>query len=216
MRLDYTLYGLAIIFFIVAAVSLVVVSDQTVRVLLTITTAVIGLVSISAGFILKPKVQAVASVPAPLVVQEMSAEQPQSEVVQAEVPVDEASKIEATPDSKVSDVSHADAVSQVDVAVANEVAANLPVETSTPIDTTTETPPILNASVEASVSTEVPVADLTRVKGIGEKRTTQLKANGITCIDDLARADALDLAAKLKVSPKIVEKWVVCAKDITK
>jgi predicted flap endonuclease-1-like 5' DNA nuclease len=65
----------------------------------------------------------------------------------------------------------------------------------------------------ASTSARV---ELTQVKGIGEKRAMQLKALGINSVDELANASAKTLAKKLKVSPKIVEKWVNSAKELIK
>lgn len=56
--------------------------------------------------------------------------------------------------------------------------------------------------------------ELTEVKGIGAKRAEQLKALGITSVEDLAKASAEDLAAKLKISQKIVSKWVEEAKGL--
>jgi len=56
------------------------------------------------------------------------------------------------------------------------------------------------------------VAALTEVKGIGEKRAEQLRALGISSIEDLAKASGKDLAAKLKISPKITRRWVRNAK----
>ncbi|MGD0995976.1 MAG: helix-hairpin-helix domain-containing protein [Candidatus Bathyarchaeia archaeon] len=55
---------------------------------------------------------------------------------------------------------------------------------------------------------------LTEVSGIGEKRESQLKAIGINSVDDLAKASVEDLAKRLKVSPKIVAKWVASAKQL--
>ena len=59
-----------------------------------------------------------------------------------------------------------------------------------------------------------PRSRLTKVKGIGEKRSTQLKTLGINSIEDLAKASPKDLAAKLNISPKITRKWVENAKEI--
>jgi predicted flap endonuclease-1-like 5' DNA nuclease len=55
---------------------------------------------------------------------------------------------------------------------------------------------------------------LTEVKGIGEKRAEQLKALGISSIEELAKTSANDLAAKLKISAKITEKWIANAKKL--
>jgi predicted flap endonuclease-1-like 5' DNA nuclease len=56
----------------------------------------------------------------------------------------------------------------------------------------------------------------TQVKGIGEKRATQLKALGINSVDDLANASAKTVAAKLKISPRIASKWIESAKELKK
>jgi predicted flap endonuclease-1-like 5' DNA nuclease len=55
---------------------------------------------------------------------------------------------------------------------------------------------------------------LTDVKGIGEKRASQLRALGILSVNDLSKASAKDLAAKLEISPKITDKWIQNAKEI--
>jgi|YelNatPaOPRAMG01_1025707.scaffolds.fasta_scaffold00318_19 predicted flap endonuclease-1-like 5' DNA nuclease len=57
---------------------------------------------------------------------------------------------------------------------------------------------------------------LTDVKGIGTKRAEQLKAVGITGVEDLAKASAEDLASKLGVSPKTTGKWIEEAKKLLK
>jgi len=59
-----------------------------------------------------------------------------------------------------------------------------------------------------------PKLELTKVKGIGEKRSEQLKALGISSVEDLAGASAKDLAEKLKISPKITERWIENAKRL--
>jgi predicted flap endonuclease-1-like 5' DNA nuclease len=69
---------------------------------------------------------------------------------------------------------------------------------------------------EAPIATPAATMDLTQVKGIGEKRAMQLKALGINSVDELANASAKDIAEKLKVSPKIVDKWIDNAKKTVK
>jgi predicted flap endonuclease-1-like 5' DNA nuclease len=59
-----------------------------------------------------------------------------------------------------------------------------------------------------------PKLELTQVKGIKEKRAGQLKALGINNVEDLAKASAEDLAAKLKISPKIVGRWIEDARKL--
>ena len=61
---------------------------------------------------------------------------------------------------------------------------------------------------------QFPPGGLTDVKGIGEKRAAQIRALGITSVEDLAKASAKDLAAKLNISPKITGKWIENAKEI--
>jgi predicted flap endonuclease-1-like 5' DNA nuclease len=58
--------------------------------------------------------------------------------------------------------------------------------------------------------------ELTQVKGIGEKRATQLKAIGINSVNDLAKASAEDIAKKLQISLKITKKWIDSAKALVK
>jgi predicted flap endonuclease-1-like 5' DNA nuclease len=65
-------------------------------------------------------------------------------------------------------------------------------------------------------SSVVATMDLTQVKGIGEKRATQLKAAGINTVDDLANASAKAIAKKLEISPKIASKWIESAKELKK
>jgi predicted flap endonuclease-1-like 5' DNA nuclease len=56
--------------------------------------------------------------------------------------------------------------------------------------------------------------ELMKVKGIKEKRAAQLKTLGINSLEDLAKASAGELAAKLQISPKFTEKWIANAKEI--
>lgn len=58
--------------------------------------------------------------------------------------------------------------------------------------------------------------ELTQVKGIGAKRAAQLKALGINNVDELAKASAKTLAKKMKISSKIVVKWISNAKELAK
>jgi predicted flap endonuclease-1-like 5' DNA nuclease len=56
--------------------------------------------------------------------------------------------------------------------------------------------------------------ELLEVKGIKDKRAQQLKAVGINTVEDLAKASATDLAAKLKIAPYFTGKWIENAKQI--
>jgi len=73
---------------------------------------------------------------------------------------------------------------------------------------------VTGEKTETVMKTAPSVAALTEVKGIGEKRAEQLKALGISSVEDLAKASAKDLAAKLKISPKITRRWVRNAKKL--
>jgi predicted flap endonuclease-1-like 5' DNA nuclease len=73
---------------------------------------------------------------------------------------------------------------------------------------------IMKEKVETVVEVTPPKAELTKVKGIGEKRAQQLKALGIDSVEDLAKASATDIAEKLKISPKITGRWIENAKNL--
>ncbi len=57
---------------------------------------------------------------------------------------------------------------------------------------------------------------LMQVRGIGKKRAVQLNALGINSVNDLAKASPKDIAKSLKVSPKIIAKWVTGANELNK
>ena len=158
-RLDYALYALAAVFFLITVVSFVLVTEQPAKSLWVVTTIVIGLFSLGLGYYARPKAKIVAPQPA--------------------VSVPQVTTVEAPKEEKV----------------------EMAIETPTP------------APVPAPAA---PTIELTQVKGIGEKRDAQLKAIGINSVDELAKASAEDIATKLKVSPKIVEKWIAGAKGLVK
>jgi len=87
-----------------------------------------------------------------------------------------------------------------------------PAPASTPQPTVTEV--IVEEKPVTSAEVTPPKLELTQVKGIKEKRAGQLKALGINSVEDLARASAEDLAAKLKISPKIVGRWIEDARKL--
>jgi predicted flap endonuclease-1-like 5' DNA nuclease len=72
----------------------------------------------------------------------------------------------------------------------------------------------LATTMETPAMTET--LELTQVKGIGEKRATQLKAIGINSVNDLAKTSAEDIAEKLQISLKITKKWIDSAKTLVK
>jgi predicted flap endonuclease-1-like 5' DNA nuclease len=83
--------------------------------------------------------------------------------------------------------------------------------------------PFTPTEVTETVEEEIPVDEetappqplgLTQLRGIGEKRSEQLKAAGINDVEDLAKASAKNLATKLNISPKITRRWVRNAKKL--
>ncbi len=156
MRLDKTLYVLAIIFFLITIASFALLKES-VRDLWVITTAVLGLLAVGLGYYERPKAKMIA-------VETTTPTVTQSTQAIAEVAMEEKAAVVA------------------------------------------ETP----------ISTPIPTIELIKVKGIGEKRATQLNELGIGSVEELARAAAEDLAAKLEISPKITGKWIENAKKLTK
>ncbi len=168
MRLDYTLYLLAALLFVITAVALVAQLEQTEKSLWVVTTVVLGLLSVGLGYYQRPKTAAQACQPAVSIPQ---------------IPMREtwpAPKLEAPEEEKAAAPMETPALKEVP-----------------PMPTPTTVSP-----------------DLTQVKGIGEKRAAQLKALGINSVDELANASPETIAEKLKISPKIVEKWVAGAKGL--
>jgi predicted flap endonuclease-1-like 5' DNA nuclease len=81
-----------------------------------------------------------------------------------------------------------------------------------PVQTATEI--VVEEKTETALESAPSIMELTEVKGIGQKRADQLKALGINNVKDLAKASEGDLAAKLKISPKITGKWIENAKNL--
>ena len=175
MRLDYTLYLLAAVFFLITVVSFAMLMEQTTeRNLWVVTTVVLGLFSIGLGYTQRPKVSVAVQQPAASIPQPIMPQTPQATTV-------EAPAIEAPKEEK--------------------------------IEMTLETPKMIEAPAPTPA---VSTIQLTQVKGIGEKRATQLKAIGINSVDELAKTSAEDVAKKLEISPKIVKKWIAGAKELVK
>ena len=182
MRLDYTLYILAVVFFLITAVSFAMVTTQPERDLWVATTVALALLSIGLGYYERPKAKT-AAVPQPTV-SPVTEDAHAKEAFRAEN-VEKAAETPTTPESTTS----------------------VPMPLVAPIPLPAPTPPETPAA---------PTMDLTEVKGIGEKRAAQLKTLGINSVNELATASAEDIATKLKISPKIVEKWITGAKELSK
>jgi predicted flap endonuclease-1-like 5' DNA nuclease len=166
MRLDYVLYAIAVIFFVIT-VSAVAFSVEQQQVWI-VSTVVIGLAFIGAGYTQRRK-------PAAAPMTTIAPDQPPSPPQQQEQPL-----VVTTVPSEP------------------EVIQPIKIEEAKPI---VEQPQLLTS-------------ELTKVKGIGEKRAAQLKALGINTIEDLGKASPNDLATKLNISKKITNKWIENAKEI--
>jgi predicted flap endonuclease-1-like 5' DNA nuclease len=169
MRLDYTLYILAVLFFLITAVAILTETES----LWVVTAVVLGILSVGLGYYQRPKAKAEACQPA------VPISQPTMPQTQPAPPV-EAPREEKT-------------------------------EAPTAEPPLMETPPVTQTATLVSRKTR-----LTRIKGIGEKRVAQLNSLGINNIKELAEASAEDIAKNLKISPKIVQKWIAGAKELAK
>jgi predicted flap endonuclease-1-like 5' DNA nuclease len=153
MRSDYALYTVAIIFFILTAITAFELAglEQSLSVVSTI---VLGLLFIGLGYSQRPKLRARA------------------------------------------------------------IAAPPPPTSAPPPTPTIVTEVVKEEKPEIRVEAPPPKVELIQVKGVKEKRAAQLKALGISSVEDLAKASAEDLASKLKISPKITVRWIENAKKL--
>ncbi|NLE04900.1 MAG: hypothetical protein GX638_08875, partial [Crenarchaeota archaeon] len=107
--------------------------------------------------------------------------------------------------------------SEISTANTLEVIEEKEAQVQEPTKTPTENgASIQNKPLEEQVNQNEIADDLTKVKGIGQKRANQLRSYGITSVSDLSKVEVADIAKKLNVSPKIVEKWVEAAKNLIK
>jgi predicted flap endonuclease-1-like 5' DNA nuclease len=220
MRSDYILYSLAIVFFVVTAVSLFVVSEEGSRNLYAVSTAVAGLALASAGFLLKPKktattFQAPPATPEPAVAQKQApAPQPAPQPTVLEAPSPIVPKIEA-PIVEMHEVETplAQPAPAPVISMGTAVTPAMPVSSSAETEPQVSAPPATEAPANLAPSTP---SELTQIRGISAKRAEQMKANGVSSIKDLAGASSADLAVKLQVSEKIVKMWIGSAKKLAK
>lgn len=210
MRLDYPLYILAIVFFFIASLSAVLVVEQTEKILWSLTTLVLGFVFVGAGYAMKPKAKAPVIQPPTTMPCQPPPEPAPAAAATAETPVPEAPKAEA-PVAPVAEAPKVEAPPMIEAPKVETPMLEKP-------EATEALPPaqVEECTAEAQVveGAAAPKSDLTRIRGINEKRAEQLMANGISSIKDLAAASPTELAAKLNVSEKIVKMWIGCAKKL--
>jgi predicted flap endonuclease-1-like 5' DNA nuclease len=199
MRLDYALYGLAIVLFAIAAITFAMVAEQDGRTVYAVSTAAVGLLSIGGGYFLRPKAQAAretAAIQTPPPTPQVAAAEPiQRVTAPVDAPKTEPPVVEAPSPEPVAAVEAPRAESPI-------VEAPVVVELGPPVEMGPKTVPAEGKSV------------FSQIRGISEKRAEELKANGINTVEELANASAEDLAAKLNVSPKIVKMWIGSARKL--
>jgi len=183
MRSDLTLYVVAVFFFALTVTSAIIFQQEE-RSLWMVSTAFIGILSLSLGVYQRPKTKSVTQK-----IQTISESNTQTVVVQTETPFEQTPIIETVATETVQTIE----------APAEPSAPKMPKEKAENLPQTEAAP------VEA--------APLTNVKGIGEKRAAQLNALGINTAAELSKASVEELAKQLKISPKIVAKWVEAAKQ---
>jgi predicted flap endonuclease-1-like 5' DNA nuclease len=235
MRMDYALYGLAIVLLAITAVTFTMVSDQNLKITYSVSTAVVGFLCIGGGYFLRPKVSAAApeaqTATFPATAPEVAATEPVQQTAQ---PIVESSKVDVqiaeapkteTPVAEPPQVQAAPEV-EAPVAVAKvqpQAQEPAPAAEIPQFKTALPAPPVQTAISAPPVEAALPAPELVeaksefaQIRGISEKRAEQLKANGINTIQKLANASPEDLAEKLQVSPKIVKMWIGSAKKLLK
>ncbi len=191
MRSDFVLYVVAAFFFFALTVSAAVIITEAERSLWIVSTAVLGILSVGLGYYQRPQANAPA--------QKMAAQTTKSTQTEQVLVVEAANPtVEALQDA--------------------EVPIQQPKIEQTPSIIQTPSAPIVTQETSAAQTETAPIqqlieSPLTKVKGIGEKRVAQLNAIGINTVDELAKSSIDEIAKNLKVSPKIVAKWVEAAEQ---
>ncbi len=198
MRSDNLFYALAVVFFLIAVISMIVIADETQRTLWTIIDVVLGLVSAGLGYYQRPKPKMTEATP--------------SEVQPTEL-----------GDSHIKESHLAESVEKhYEPSTPTITTTSVPMEMPAPMPVLApeQKPPILPAPAEMpalEATGQVPAeSELLRIIGINEKRAAQLNTVGINTIADLANASAEDLAKNLTISPKITRMWIGSAKKLQK
>jgi predicted flap endonuclease-1-like 5' DNA nuclease len=206
MRSSYMLYALAIVFFFITVVSAEALTGIG-QIILILVSALLGIISL--GFGLKQK-----------------SKPPQTNQTPPTPAPREITQTKTSPTSKIENLPPPPVPMEPETSIANPSTAT----TLAPMEkevTTIQTVPVtaVPALISKQPATLVPIQQssltlkgtaLTDVKGIGQKRANQLKTLDIKTVEDLANASVEDLAKKLKISPKITNRWIASAKELTK
>ena len=212
MRLDFALYGVAIVLFVVAAVLYFVVPADSGQIVYVLAAVVLAVLVAATGYVMRPKVKVseqVQPVPAP----SPPPPEPVPQTAPAEVPVPPEAKME-TPVAEMQPPKPPVKPMPMPQEVAASPEKTEPVVAAPVLEAPEPTPQLSAPAEPPALAAAVPEAgsDLTKIIGINAKRAEQLKANGINTVEDLAKASPEELATKLDVSPKIVKMWVGSAK----
>lgn len=193
MRLDYALYGLAVVLFVLSAIFFVLIPEEDGQLVYVVSTAVLGVLAVVSGLAQRPRPQPAATVA------------PQETAPPTVEPVPPAPVVASSPEPE-----------PVPAPQVVEEPKSQPVEASAEPAPATPPEEAITIPMSAPELVQEAKSELTQIRGISENRVQQLKANGINTIQDLASASPDDLAVKLNVSPKIVKMWVGSAKKQTK
>ncbi|MCW4005424.1 MAG: helix-hairpin-helix domain-containing protein [Candidatus Bathyarchaeota archaeon] len=202
MRLDYVLYALAVIFFVAAVVTMFVIPEADGRLLYVASTAVLGVVFACSGYLMRPKpaTQAVAPAPAAAPEPAMPAE-PEQPKPKAPEPAAPKPTVPTVPEVQPAEMKNPAA----------------PPATVTPeIKPQAEKLAAAKEDVKPAESAAPAETELTKIRGINQKRADQLSSCGVNTIEDLAKASAEEIATKLEISPRIVKMWIGTAKKQVK
>lgn len=228
MRLDVTFYILAIVFFMIALFSLVLL-EGTNQLIWLVPTGLVGVLSLCIGFMQRPKTtnstppqpplptpEPAETAPpppppetSPPTITETPKEETQQEPLPAPPPTIE-QQVESTQ-PQVTEEKPEEIVEPPPPALepAIEIEKDVEEQLETP------QPPSIAVS-QKDAEAAAAKSPLMQISGIGAKRASQLALLGIATLDDLANASSADVSKSLKISRKIVAKWVLAAKKLNK
>jgi predicted flap endonuclease-1-like 5' DNA nuclease len=207
MRLDYALYGVAVILFIITAGIIVSISQQNGSIIYGSLTGILGIISIGCGYFLKPVPKKMAPEPQITQTTPIAPEPEQKTPVATEAPKSETLVAEQKP---------TEVIPKVETPIAETTNMEHSIAVQTPQATQMMTPEPEKVVPPEECAVDTGATGLAQIKCISAKRAEQLNANGINTVEDLAKASSSELAAKLQVSEKIVKMWIGSAKKLVK
>ena len=212
MRLDFILYGVAIVLFVIAAILAVIIPSSQGQIFYSAATAVLAILVAATGYVVRPRTEKPKQVSPVSPPPQPEAGPVQPSIVESQVapaPEPQVPTVETPPPPPVETPPVEKAPVQKSAEPNEPMPVLLPPEPTPKLSAPPEVP-----AIEASPS--MPVMDLTQIRGINAKRVEQLKTNGINSVEDLANASPEELAAKLDLSPRVVKMWVGSAKKLAK